>query len=274
MATKPTDAVNRIAAANGNAYDPINNPGGLAQGGHRQNFVPDLQATVSVAQWSSDSAGESAASATATAADRVQTGQDRTAAAQSASDANTSATNAANSAQQAAASAASVNLPPTSTANAGKPLRVKADGTGYETTTLSLSGGGTGATNGTEARQNLGAFGTSGGTFTGGVAMTPTALGASSGTVVANYLTGNIKTGTINGALSIQHSNIPIDGGDLEIHLTYASGTLSFTNPIRWKLGGGAESFSLVDTGVVFTTNVNYTIILWRTGGATYGVVT
>ena len=78
MATKPTDAVNRINAANGNAYDATNNPGGLAQGGHRQNFVPDLQATVSVAQWSADSAAEAAASAVATAADRAKTTQDVT----------------------------------------------------------------------------------------------------------------------------------------------------------------------------------------------------
>ena len=78
MATTPTDAINRINAANGNAYDVTNNPGGLAQGGHRQNFVPDLQAAVSVAQWSAASAGEAATSATATAADRVKTGQDVT----------------------------------------------------------------------------------------------------------------------------------------------------------------------------------------------------
>lgn len=103
MATTPTDAINRINAANGNAYDVTNNPGGLAQGGHRQNFVPDLQASVSVAQWSADSATEAAASAVSTAADRVQTGQDRTSASNSATAAVQSATNAAGSATAAAA---------------------------------------------------------------------------------------------------------------------------------------------------------------------------
>lgn len=159
MATKPTAAVDRINAANGNAYDASTNPGGLAQGGHRQNFVPDLQAAVAVAQWSADSAAEAASNTASTAADRVQTGQDRTAASQSATNSANSATEANNQAlraQQWAESpenvpvvsgqfsakhwsakaqswAAGVSLPAISAANAYQILRVKADGSGYET---------------------------------------------------------------------------------------------------------------------------------------------
>lgn len=58
MATKPTAALQRIRDANGNAYDEVTNPGGLAQGGHRQNFVPDLQATADVSEWTADLAEE------------------------------------------------------------------------------------------------------------------------------------------------------------------------------------------------------------------------
>jgi len=92
MATKPQASIDRIRAANGNAYDPINNPGGLAQGGHRQNFVPDLNAAVDVADYTADLAGEANTSATN--------------AANSASGAATSATNAASSATDSANSAA------------------------------------------------------------------------------------------------------------------------------------------------------------------------
>jgi len=63
MATFPTAAVQRIQDANGNAYDATSNPGGLAQGGHRQNFVPDLQAVVAVATYAGDSATEVASKA-------------------------------------------------------------------------------------------------------------------------------------------------------------------------------------------------------------------
>lgn len=63
MATFPTAAVQRIQNANGNAYDATSNPGGLAQGGHRQNFVPDLQAVVTVATYAGDSATEVASKA-------------------------------------------------------------------------------------------------------------------------------------------------------------------------------------------------------------------
>lgn len=58
MATKPTAAIARIQAANSNAYDPTTNPGGLASGGHRQNFTPDLQAVVDVGVWVEGMAGD------------------------------------------------------------------------------------------------------------------------------------------------------------------------------------------------------------------------
>lgn len=92
MATKPQASFDRIRAANGNAYDPTNNPGGLAQGGHRQNFVPDLNAGADVAEYTADLAGEAATSAAN--------------AANSASGASTSAANAASSATDSANSAA------------------------------------------------------------------------------------------------------------------------------------------------------------------------
>lgn len=48
---KPTTAIARLRAANNDAYDANTNPDGLAEGGHRQNWVPNAQAEVDVAQW-------------------------------------------------------------------------------------------------------------------------------------------------------------------------------------------------------------------------------
>lgn len=51
-----TTAIARLAAANSNAYDAGTNPNGLARGGHRQNFAPDLNALATVANSVSDAA--------------------------------------------------------------------------------------------------------------------------------------------------------------------------------------------------------------------------
>lgn len=96
MATKPTAAIARIQAANNNAYDETTNPGGLAEGGHRQNFVPDLQAVVSVGQWTEVLAAEVDADAIAVETARAQVVASTGAAA-------TSATNAGNAATAAIA---------------------------------------------------------------------------------------------------------------------------------------------------------------------------
>lgn len=98
-------AISRLASTyNGNAYNESTNAGGLAEGGHRYNFVPALQDLAEVAQAIEDEADAAAASASAASgyASNAST---------SASNASTSASNASNSADEAAASAASTNLP-------------------------------------------------------------------------------------------------------------------------------------------------------------------
>ncbi|WP_158876905.1 hypothetical protein [Antarcticirhabdus aurantiaca] len=95
MATKPQASVDRVRASNGNAYNATTNPGGLAQGGHRPNFVPDLNAVADIGEWTADLAEEAAGSAGAAAGSA-------TAAAGSAGAASTSAGAAAGSVQAAA----------------------------------------------------------------------------------------------------------------------------------------------------------------------------
>lgn len=51
MAIRPQTAIDRINAANDQAYNATTNPGGLARNGHRVNFVADLGATVAVADY-------------------------------------------------------------------------------------------------------------------------------------------------------------------------------------------------------------------------------
>ena len=101
MATKPTAAIARLLAANNNAYDVTTNPGGLAEGGHRQNFPPDLQAVVDVGQWTEDLAGEVEDNAAAVETARAQ-------AVAKAGEASDSATAAAGSATASANSAAAL----------------------------------------------------------------------------------------------------------------------------------------------------------------------
>jgi hypothetical protein len=96
MATKPTAAIARLLDANNNAYDETTNPGGLAEGGHRQNWVPNAAAEVAIGEWVEALAGEVDADATAVEAARVQVATNAGAAA-------TSATNAGNAATAAAA---------------------------------------------------------------------------------------------------------------------------------------------------------------------------
>ncbi|WP_152045510.1 hypothetical protein [Aureimonas psammosilenae] len=63
MATKPQAAYDRIAAANNGPYNASTNPGGLADGGHRQNWNADMKAVVDVADYAADLAVEVAADA-------------------------------------------------------------------------------------------------------------------------------------------------------------------------------------------------------------------
>lgn len=125
------------------------------------------------------------------------------------------------------------------------------------------------------ARGTLGAFATSGGTFTGPISTTPFALGSlTGGTTAANFANGNIQTATLtSGTNTLNVTNVPADGGDLELHLTYQAGALAFTQTINWLIGAGAKSTTLGDTGVTLTAGVLYTVILWSRGGTLYGVI-
>lgn len=114
-----------------------------------------------------------------------------------------------------------------------------------------------------------------GDTLTGALATTPVPKGSlTGGTTTFNFLQGNIQTATLtSGANVIATSNIPTDGGDLELHLTYTAGTLAFSQTINWLIGGGAKSTVLGDTGVVLTAGVRYDVVIWNMGGTLYGVI-
>lgn len=47
----PTDDISLLEEVNGNAYDAVTNPRGLARGGHRQNWAIAMNALASVASW-------------------------------------------------------------------------------------------------------------------------------------------------------------------------------------------------------------------------------
>lgn len=71
----PTDDITLLGAVNGNAYDAVTNPRGLARGGHRQNWAVAMNALASVATWAanlteymSDLASQVAADAASAAA--------------------------------------------------------------------------------------------------------------------------------------------------------------------------------------------------------------
>lgn len=139
MATKPTAAIARLLDANNNAYDETTNPGGLAEGGHRQNFVPDLQASIDVGEWVEEMAGEvetvvsgAGDSAIAASAAAMAAGNARTDVIQLKADTQDLKDAAFGFAEAAESAAAGVNLPAITIADAGKALVVKDDGTGYE----------------------------------------------------------------------------------------------------------------------------------------------
>lgn len=49
--TPPTDDITLLGQVNGNAYDAVTNPKGLARGGHRQNWAPSMNALAAIASW-------------------------------------------------------------------------------------------------------------------------------------------------------------------------------------------------------------------------------
>ncbi|WP_152048234.1 hypothetical protein [Aureimonas psammosilenae] len=85
MATKPQAAYDRIAAANNRGFNATSNPGGLSNGGHRENFVPDLQAVVDIGTYVGE-VGDELAEAASDASDSAQSASDSATSAKSAAD--------------------------------------------------------------------------------------------------------------------------------------------------------------------------------------------
>jgi len=138
---------------------------------------------------------------------------------------------------------------------------------------LSIANGGTGASTEAAARNALGAVAKAGDTLTGALATTPVDLGDITGAKAVTFSDGNVQKGRIAGSAVITANGIPADGGDLQLALTYASGSLTFSQTINWLIGAGGKSTTLGDTGVVLTAGVIYTVVLWNQSGTLYGVI-
>lgn len=139
MATKPTGAIAILRETNGNAYDASTNPRGLAQGGHRQNFTPALQAVADVGQYAADSVDETAQNALV-AGEAATLAANARSATFTARDTTLGYRNQAETARnEAQGYAAGLNLPPVTSAVAGRYLKVNAAGTGYEAALLNFA---------------------------------------------------------------------------------------------------------------------------------------
>lgn len=160
-------AIARIRAANNNAYDAVNNPAGLGQGGQRQNFIPDINAVADIGVFAAECVDKADADVALTHADVLLTRQDasntsldRIATAQSVLDAagkiglaaaevdkakaevvnakaevvnaKTEVGRAKAEADRAQGYAAGLNLPAVTQAMAGRFLKVNDGGTAYE----------------------------------------------------------------------------------------------------------------------------------------------
>lgn len=99
---KPVDSYNRLDAANNNPYDAQTNPYGLADGGHRQNWVQNAKAELDLADWV-----EALASLTEDNATSAQAAKNAAQAAQTAAE--TAADDAAASAERFTATSTSNN---------------------------------------------------------------------------------------------------------------------------------------------------------------------
>lgn len=138
---------------------------------------------------------------------------------------------------------------------------------------LSIANGGTGASTAQAARTALGAAGKAGETFTGAISTTPVALGSLSAATNVAFANGNIQTATIAGSVIFNLTGIPSDGGDLQLDLTYSSGSIAFQQTINWLIGSGQKSTTLGDTGITLTAGSRYTAVIWDMGGTLYGAI-
>lgn len=71
----------------------------------------------------------------------------------------------------------------------------------------------------------------------------------SSGTVTVDYDNGAVQKATMAGNITILPADIP-EGQDLQLNLTFSSGTLSFSGVARWVLGTSAPTATFADTGL------------------------
>lgn len=96
-----------------------------------------------------------------------------------------------------------------------------------------------------------------------------------SGTESFNFNDSPIHSVTQNGNVTFAIANLP-DGQDLQINLTYTSGTLAFSNVDRWVLGIDAPSTTFAGTGLnpaSLGANSQYTLVFSRVGTRTVGYV-
>lgn len=94
----------------------------------------------------------------------------------------------------------------------------------------------------------------------------------SGGTVVFDYLDGNVQTITVNGAVTFAFKDLPAAGGTLQVNLTIASGSITVEGTTWWELGGGEKSTAIGDIGMSLQTGRPYRMIVEMVGGFRAGI--
>lgn len=97
----------------------------------------------------------------------------------------------------------------------------------------------------------------------------------SSGTATIDFDNGPVQKAVMAGNITLLPADIP-EGRDLQLSLTYSSGTLAFSGVARWVVGVDAPVTNFADTGInpaALVANAIYLFIFSRVGSETVGFV-
>lgn len=95
------------------------------------------------------------------------------------------------------------------------------------------------------------------------------------GTVTFDYDDGPVQKATMNGSITLLPADIP-EGQDLQINLSYASGTLTFSGVARWVISTSTPDTNFAGTGLdgaALTAGAIYQFVFSKVGADTVGYV-